>query len=147
MERAGLFLFLSFFTFLSATQCFTDFITDPPSGTQPTYVIGQEGEDLPILCIVIRNNAQVVSSWEIKRTSDSNYQITSFNKTTGELISPSFFIGRFTAIGELIPSGVLSFQTNFTLLNFTAEFNQAEILCGASGINRQFVVGLPGTIP
>ena len=141
MERA-VFLF-----FLTSVLCFTDFVTDPPSDTQPTYVIGQEGEDIPILCIVIRNNAQVVSSWEIKRTSDSNYQITAFNKTTGELTSPSFFIERFTAIGELIPSGVLSFQTNFTLLNFTTEFNQVEILCGASGINRQFIIGLPGTVP
>ena len=141
MERA-VFLF-----FLTSVLCCTDFITDPPSGTQPTYVIGHEGEDIPILCIVIRNDAQVVSSWEIKRTSDSNYQITAFNKTTGELTLPSFFIEKFTAIGELIPSGVLSFQTNFTLLNFTTEFNQAEILCGASGINRQFIVGLPGTIP
>ena len=122
----------------------TDFITDPPSDTQPTYVIGHEGEDIPIICTVIRNNAQVISAWQIKRTIDSNFELTDFNSTTGELTSPSFFIGRFTAFGELTQSG-RSFQTNFTIVNFTTEFNQAEILCGAAGINTRFIVGLPGT--
>ena len=121
----------------------TVFITDPPSDTQPTYVIGQEGEDIPILCTVIRNDAQVITDWEIERTIDSNFQLTEFNSTTGELTSPSFFIGRFTTIGELTQSG-RSFQTNFTLLNFTTEFDLVKILCGASGINREFIVGLPG---
>ena len=122
----------------------TVFITDPPSDTQPTYVIGQEGEEIPILCTVIRNGDQVISAWEIKRTIDSTFEITGFNLTTGELTSPPFFIGRFTAIGELTQSG-RSFQTNFTIVNFTTEFDLVEILCGASGINTQFIVGLPGT--
>ena len=122
----------------------TDFITDPPSDTQPTYVLGQEGEEIPIICTVIRNNAQVISAWQIKRTIDSNFELTDFNSTTGELTSPSFFIGKFTAIGELTQSG-RSFQTNFTIVNFTTEFNLVEILCGASGINTRFIVGLPGT--
>ena len=124
----------------------TEFITDPPSGTQPTYVIGQEGEEVPILCTVIRNNAQVVSSWEIKRTIDSDFEPTLFNATTGELTFPAFFIGKFTAIGELTQSGLSSFQTNFTIVNFTTEFDLVEVLCGASGINTKFIVGLPGKI-
>ena len=142
MERA-VFLFLYFFTLLSSALSATVFITDPSSDTQPTYVIGQEGEDIPIFCTVVRNDAQVISDWEIKRTIDSNFQLTMFNSTTGELTSPSFFIGKFTAFGELAQSG-RSFQTNFTIVNFTTEFDLAEILCGVSGINRKFIVGLRG---
>ena len=145
MERAG-FLFLYFFTLLSSALSATVFITDPSSDTQPTYVIGQEGDDILILCTVIRNDAQVVSSWEIKRTIDSNFEPTLFNATSGELTFPAFFIGKFTAIGKLTQSGQSSFQTNFTIVNFTTEFDLVEILCGASGINTKFIVGLPGRI-
>ena len=145
MKRASFIIYFYLFRLLSLVLGITDFVTDPSSDTQPIYVLGQEGEDIPISCTVIRNNAQVISAWEIKRTSDSNFQLTEFNSTTGELTSPSFFIGRFTAFGELTPSG-RSFQTNFTLLNFTTEFDLVEILCGASNINTKFIVGLPGKI-
>uniref|UniRef100_A0A1X7T5I4 Uncharacterized protein n=1 Tax=Amphimedon queenslandica TaxID=400682 RepID=A0A1X7T5I4_AMPQE len=71
----------------------------------------------------------------------------SFNGSTGEVTLPSEYIGQFTAVGEIVQgfSPTRTFQTNFTLLNFTREFDLAQILCGIRNPNENFVytIGLP----
>ena len=114
------------------------------------YVIASEGEKISLYCLILNNDmSQAQTSWFIRKLGESITQIT-FNGSTGEVTSPSGLIGQFTATGELIQgiSLTLTFQTNFTLLNFTREFDLARISCGTGNPGASFIytIGLPGKL-
>ena len=134
------------FSILVLSQTVT--ITSIPSSN---YVIVSEGEEIPLYCLLLNDDqSQTQTEWQIKRTGDSNFIPTVYNASTGDITSPESFIGKFTATGELIPniSLILTFQTNFTMLNFTNDFNLAQIICGTGnpGEIKIFTIGLPGKI-
>ena len=96
---------------------------------------------------MIYNIGQVQTRWLVKRSTDSTPLLTDYN-SAGELISPADLVGKITAIGDVIPGISLTFETNFTILNFTSEFDQALIQCaqtGSSLVRREFNLGFPGT--
>ena len=143
--KEGLFLSVLSILVLSAQ---TVTITSIPSSD---YVIVSEEEEIPLYCLSLNDDqSQTLTSWRIKRTGDANFISTTYNGSTGDITSPEIFIGKFTATGELIPniSLILTFQTNFTILNFTNDFNLAQIICGTGnpGENKIFTIGLPGKI-
>ncbi|XP_019863684.1 PREDICTED: uncharacterized protein LOC109592746 [Amphimedon queenslandica] len=109
------------------------------------YVIASEGEEISLYCLTINNVHQAQTSWFIRKVGES-LRSTSYNGSTGELTEPSDFIGQFTATGDLL-QGTLTFQTNFTLLNFTREFDLTQITCGTGNAGESFIytIGLPVT--
>ena len=119
------------------------FTTVPDTDSGPAYVYADEGTlNVSLYCYVISNNIQVQSTWFVKKQTDEGAFITSFN-ITGELISPADLIGKITAIGDIVQELGLTYQTNFTILNFTSEFNLAQVQCGPGPI-REFNFGFPG---
>ena len=126
---------------LTAGQVF--FTTVPDTDSGPAYVYAEEGTlNVSLYCHVISNNIQVQSTWYVKKQTDEGAFITRFN-VTGELISPADLVGKITAIGEVVQELGLTYQTNFTKLNFTSEFNLAQVQCGPGPI-REFNFGFPG---
>ena len=120
-------------------------IPDTDSGV-PAYVFANEGtENVQLYCEVIRNDMNVQTRWLIKRQNDLNFAILTFD-VNGTVSSSehSDLIGKIEAIGEPI-SQTLQFQTNFTIINFTSEFDLSQIKCGPDGAQlREFNLGLPG---
>ena len=121
------------------------FTTDPDTEDGPAYVFAEKGTlNVSIYCEVT-NNGQVQTSWRVKRQTDSTPILTDYN-SAGELTSPGDLVGKITAIGDVIPGISLTYETNFTVLNFTNEFDQALIQCAQSfpGTIREFNLGFPG---
>ena len=120
------------------------FDTIPPSdGPQPVDVIGKEGDDVSLYCVVF-NPTQALTIWQYKRTNDSKFQNVMFN-ANNDVIGPGFLLNKIEAEGDLLGSGNLTFRTNFTFLNFTDEFNLITFQCGPPNQDtRRFRLGLPG---
>ena len=119
----------------------TQVITTVPD--TPVNLIFDEGTlNVSLYCMVIQNNEQIQTRWLVQRTIDSIPLTTDYN-AAGELISPADLVGKITAIGEVIPGISLTFETNFTILNFTSEFHQVLIKCGPQGTLREFNLGFP----
>ena len=121
------------------------FTTIPDIEDSPAYVFAEKGTlNVPIYCEVT-NNGQIQTRWTVKRQTDSTPILTDFN-SAGELISPADLVGKITAIGDVISGISLTYETNFTILNFTKEFDQALIQCAQSfpGTIREFNLGFPG---
>ena len=119
--------------------------TVPDTDSSPVYLIFDEGTlNVSLYCEVIQNNEQIQTRWLVQRPTDSLPLLTNYN-AAGELISPADLVGKITAIGEIIPNlaSNLTFETNFTILNFTTEFHQVLIKCGPQGVLRQFNLGFP----
>ena len=119
--------------------------TVPDTDSSPVYFIFDEGTlAVSLYCKVTQNNEQIQTRWLVQRPIDSGALATSYN-AAGELTSPADLVGKITAIGDVI-SGIslnLTFQTNFTILNFTIEFHQVLIKCGPQGTLREFNLGFP----
>ena len=147
MKEGGL-LLLSILLSSLVLNCQTVTIVRIPSSE---YVIASEGEDISIYCLTLNNDmSQAQTSWFIRKLGESIIQQITFNGSTGEVTEPSGLIGQFTATGELIQgiSLILTFQTNLTLLNFTREFDLAQITCGTGNPGESFIytIGLPGKL-
>ena len=129
---------------LAYSQIFT---TVPNTDNGPGYVFAEEGTLNVSLYCMIYNNGLVQTRWLVKRQSDNNLVIPDFN-SAGELISPANLLGKITAIGDVIPGISLTYETNFTILNFTNEFDMAQVDCAQSfpGTSREFNLGFPGNI-
>ena len=111
----------------------------------PVSLIFNEGTlNVSLYCEVIQNNEQIQTRWLVQRTTDSMPLNTDYN-AAGELISPADLVGKITAIGDVIPNlaSNLTFETNFTILNFTSEFHRVLIKCGPQGTLREFNLGFP----
>ena len=129
------------------------FFTNPSSEgrgeseTQPIYVITEDGADVSLYCLVVNEGAgqdgeQIRTGWQSKRTVDSVFESVTFN-SSGVSMSPVYFVGRIKVTG--LPLGGGTFRTNFTLLNFTAEFNLISFRCGQLNEDAMFfTLGLPG---
>ena len=147
MKERG-FLLLSIFLSNLVLNCQAVTINRSPSSE---HVIASEGEGVPIYCLTLNSDmSQAQTSWSIQKIGESIFTPLSFNGSTGEITSPSEYIGQFTAVGEVVQgfSPTRTFQTNFTLLNFTREFDLAQVLCGIRNPNEYFVytIGLPGNL-
>ena len=130
--------------FISPTFA-VNYTTIPDTDSGLAYVFANEGtENVSIYCVVIINGVQFQSRWRVKRLIDSDFTTTDYSPN-GDLISPAGLIGDITATGELIPGSSLTYETNFTILNFTNEFNLTEVQCGPQGTDlRLFIFGFPG---
>ena len=140
-------MLLRFFTFVLTTSIASSqvFTTVPNTDSGPAYVFADEGRrNVSLYCIVIQNNIQIQTPWFVKRQIDSAERLTNYN-AAGELTSPSDLVGKITATGDVIPGNMqsLTYETNLTILNFTSEFNLAQVQCG-SGPIRVFNFGFPG---
>ena len=118
------------------------FVTVPSSESQPIYVIAEEGRNVSLYCSVLNegagsNGEYIRTTWQSKRPVDGVYETVPL--ASGISTGPSYLIAK-AEVTE--PSGT---RTNFTLLNFTAEFNMISFRCGQVGEDaRFFTLGLPG---
>ena len=132
---------------VSITSSQVIFTTVPSTNSGPPYVFAEEGTlNVSLYCEVISQNIQVQTRWFVKRQTDNMIRITDYN-AGGELTSPNDLLGKITAIGNVIPDSLLNltYETNFTILNFTNEFDLAQIQCGPNdALTRTFILGLPG---
>ena len=121
------------------------FTTDPDTEDGPAYVFAEKGTLNVSLYCEVNNNGRVQTRWTIKRQTDTQLLITDYN-SAGELILPVDLVGKITAIGDVINGSSLTLETNFTILNFTSEFNLALLRCAQSipGTLREFNLGFPG---
>ena len=113
------------------------------------YVIASEGKDISLYCLTLNNDmSQAQTLWGIQKPGGS-LRATIYNGTTGEVTEPPEYIEQLTATGELIPGLTVTYQTNFTLLNFTREFDLAQITCGTGNPGENFIytLGLPSNLP
>ena len=125
------------------------FITSPlsESGSQPRDVIGREGEDVSLYCVVFNPN-HVLTVWQYKnKTTDpmATFESVMFN-ANNNIIGPSFLLNKIVVEGDLLSmSHNVTYRTNFTFLNFTNEFDMIAFACGPPNQEtRQFRLGLPG---
>ena len=122
------------------------FVTDPSSLSQPIYAIGHAGTNVSLYCLVFnegagQNGEQIRTAWQSKRANDSVYDVVSFNPT-GISMGPVYLVGRMEVTGLPLAGG--TFRTNFTLINFTSEFNLISFKCGQLNEETiQFTLGLP----
>ena len=122
--------------------------TVPDTDNGPAYVFAEEGTlNVSIYCEVINNNVQAQSRWLIIRDDNSQSIVPSFDGS-GKCTNPADLVGKIEAIGDDIIQGSVTYQTNFTILNFTVEFDLILnlIRCGPQGHpQRTFNFGFPGT--
>ena len=113
---------------------------------RPAYVFANEGtENISLYCLVDNSGTQTVSRWSIMRKTDSSLlPITFF--INGTVDTPADLIGKITAIGDPFPGLPITYQTNFTIINFTNEFDLSQLKCGETGILRTFNLGFTGNI-
>ena len=136
-------LYCLLFLFLPIETVSQTFITIPPSDqSQPVDVIGKEGEDVSLYCVVY-NPTKALTIWQYKRTNDPEFENVIFT-SNDDLIGPSFLRNKIDVEGDLL-GGNATFRTNFTFLNFTNEFDLILFQCGPPNQKtRQFRLGLPG---
>ena len=138
-------LFLSMLSLLPSLIFSQSITTIPSSESQPTYVIGQEEENVSLYCAVL-NPDLVITTWQYKRTVDADFTTISFN-ANDEITTPAFLQNKIEVDGRWFQSTNATHRTNFTLLNFTSEDNLVTFRCGTpNGNNRRFTIGLPGMI-
>ena len=144
-----MFFILTVLVIVPTTSSQVIFTTVPSTNNGPAYVFADEGTlNVSLYCEVISQNIQVLTRWFVRRQTDNMILITDFN-AAGELTSPNELLGTITAIGYVIPDSQLNltYETNFTILNFTSEFDLAQIQCGPNdGLTRTFSLGLAGMI-
>ena len=131
---------------VSITSSQVIFTTVPSTNSGPYVFAEERTPNVSLYCEVISQNIQVLTRWFVKRQTDNMIRITDYN-AAGELTFPNDLLGKITAIGSVIPDSLqnLTYETNFTILNFTSEFDLAQIQCGPNdGLTRTFIIGLPG---
>ena len=130
---------------VSITLSQVTYTTVPNTDSGPAYVFADEGTlNVSIYCKV-NNNGQALTRWLIKRNDDSAMIEPAFD-FNGKVTNPPDLVGKIEAIGNVLVQGSLTFQTNFTILNFTDEFDLSQVKCGPqSATLRQFNFRFPGT--
>ena len=124
--------------------------TDP--GTiedQTLYIPVQEEEtDYTLVCVVndTDSSVQQVTEWHIQRsTVESDITAITVSPSDGTIIAPSDLANSVAITGVLVPgSPTITYRTNFTILNFTAQFDTTTLQCGQGQTRRTFVLGFPG---
>ena len=91
-------------------------------------------------CSVFNNDIKVVTEWFIQRDSIETV-VTSIVFTNGIISTPEGLADDVTMIGDNVPGLNVTYLTNFTILNFTSQFDWATIECGISGNRRTFNLG------
>ena len=111
------------------------------------YVFANEGtENISLYCVVDNDGNQTITDWFIMRQTDSNLVQPSFHKN-GTVIEPADLIGKIEAIGDPFPQlPTITYQTNFTIINFTSEFDLSQLKCGPQGSFRTFNLGFTGNL-
>lgn len=130
---------------LSAVQPLT-ITTIPEINEELTQAyVPVESSALPVTiqCTVYNGNNQFNTLWFIQRSSDSS--LISITLTNGVIINPHDLSDDVIITGEPITDHV-SFGTNFTILNFTTQFDGAEVQCGTYSTRRKFKLGFAGLI-
>ena len=122
------------------------YTTVPNTDSGAAYVFADEGTlNVSIYCKVINSNTPAVTRWLIRRSNDSQLIVPTFD-FNGKVTNPTDLVGKIEAIGDIFIQGSLTFQTNFTILNFTNEFDLSLVKCGPQTATlRQFNFGFPGT--
>ena len=128
--------------------CQVTYFTIPETESGPAYVFADEGTlNVSVYCVVFLNNEQYQSRWLVRRQIDTGYILPDFN-IAGEVTGPTpatDLIGKIKATGELIRNTSITFQTNFTIVNFTTEFDMSIVKCGPQGETlREFNFSFPG---
>ena len=111
------------------------------------YVFANEGtENISLYCVVDIDGNQTITDWFIMRQTDSMLTQPSFYKN-GTVNTPADLIGKIEAIGDPFPPlPTITYQTNFTIINFTSEFDLSQLKCGTQGTLRTFNLGFTGNI-
>ena len=119
--------------------------TIPDTDSGPAYVFANEGtENISLYCEVINNLGNLqLTNWFITRQTDSNVVEPAFF-LNGTVDTPEDLKGKITAIGEPLTGLPLQFQNNFTIINFTSEFDLCQLQCGPQGSLRIFILGFTG---
>ena len=115
------------------------------SGGGTLYVPVDEGQlNFLIECVVFNGGSQAVTSWAIQRDGIES-MLTSITFMNGMISTPADLIDVVTIIGEPVPGlEDLTFLSNFTILNFTSQFDTTIVRCGPSSDRRLFTLGFPG---
>ena len=119
--------------------------TIPDTDSDPAYVFANEGtDDISLYCIVDNGGTQTVTDWFIMRQTDSNLIQPSFH-INGTVIEPADLIGKIEVTGKPFPPlPTITYQTNFTVINFTSDLDQSQIICGPQGSFKTFNFGFTG---
>lgn len=140
-------------SFVSVSQCQTLIVTIPETtDAQPVaYVAADKGEiNVFLQCFVFASpDSPVITEWRIQRYSvDANIANLLFNSNDGSVSSPSDLADDLIVTGELaISDTAITYRTNFTILNFTDEFDTTKLECGVGSDRKTFTLGFPGNTP
>ena len=121
--------------------------TIPDTDGGDAYVASNEGEvNVTVVCIVFSGSTQVQTPWRIRRDGEDQMLVEIEFDANGQPTSPAFIIGDVFASGEQIPiAQPTTYETNFTFLNFTNEFDTTQLQCGDMATEtRNFFLGFPG---
>ena len=141
-----LLLLLICYLFVSTAQIIIS--TNPvTSEGQNSYVAINEGDiDAALECRADLNNVQQITQWSIMRENvESDITDILLSPSDGTVIQPNDLADNLIITGSLVPDSLtVTYRTNFTILNFTNEFDGATIQCGILTEMRIFVLGFPG---
>ena len=139
------FLYCFLLTYVSTAQIIS---TNPvTSEGQNSYVAINEGDiDVTLECRVDLNDVQQITQWSIMRENiESDITDILLSPSDGTVTQPNDLADNLIITGSLVPDSLtVTYRTNFTILNFTNEFDGATIQCSSSGVMRTFVLGFPG---
>ena len=120
--------------------------TIPDTNAGNAYITVNEGEiNVNLVCTVFSSPTnQIQSVWRIQREGIDMMQITVNFNLNGQP-TPGEFAGLLFATGDMIPDIQLTYQTHFTFLNFTSQFDTTRLQCGDPIVEtRTFIMGFPG---
>ena len=137
----AIFFLLLIFGYASSETIIT---TIPDTENGYAYVFDKGDLNITVYCEVIVHNILRATSWYLQRQSDEDPPMLVFFDPNGIPHTPSDLYDDIIVLGEEITPGGSTFRTNFTILNFTSQLDQALLQCGTSGVRRNFTLGLSG---
>ena len=118
-------------------------IPEIPAGKESTVQTFEEGKmNAQIRCSVFVGGQRRQTLWYIKReTMEETLQLVEINQ--GVVVNPADMGNKTVITGEPIIN-LITFYSNFSIVNFTDEFNRTVLQCGTYGVRKTFLLGFPG---
>ena len=137
------------FTFLCSIICLSpgqiSVSTIPETSGIKVYVAAVEGEhNVTLLCFVYNGDTHVTTAWFIQRNSIESFVVPIDFFSNGTISNPNDLADDIFVTGDNVPNTNVTFLSNFTILNFTSQFDGATIQCGTTTNRETFNLGFPG---
>ena len=144
VETESMKIFIATFLIFGYAFSQTNITTIPDTENGYACVFDKGDLNTTVYCEVIVHNISRATSWYLQRQSDEGPPMLVFFDPNGIPHTPSDLYDDIIVLGEDITPGGQTFQTNFTILNFTSQLDQALLQCGTSLLRRTFILGLSG---